>query len=275
MKSIQDPYGYDRHELMRSYLIPTVAAVVFLGFAASAFLSLLPATQGADDRVIAAGLDKFVSLLSKDLVDASFSQSHIAASLAFVSCIVIALVIARYVHEDNEQYMEAYPYIDEVYSQEQRQEIRKTGRAFMLASLPFFAAWVILLLLEMLDSPLLRGVGYLLLAVGVWFVLHGLLLSRRANEFLYNYRSLDHISIYELEADKELPDRDLRLTEKRMRRPMRTAKRVVITAGFLAALCLYALPSIETPFYWVAVVVAFIISGIIGKYSEVKIEKLV
>ena len=275
MKPISDPYGYDQHELMRSYIIPTAAAVILIGFAASAFLSLLPVTQGADEQVIAVGLDKLVKLFSKDLVDMSFSQSHIASSLALVSCIIIGLVITRFAHEDNQEYMEAYPYIEDVYSSEQKAAARKSGRLFALLSLPFFVAWVVLLALgTTASSAVLHGLGFLALACAVWLLFHGLHVAQRTDIFLYNFRALDYISIYELEADKDAPARKLRLAEKRCRKPIKTAKRVVITAGFLVALGLYALPSIETPFYWVAIVVAFVISAIIGRYSKEKVKKL-
>ena len=272
---ISDEYGYDRHEVMRSYAIPTAIAILLAGVGACRLLTLLPATHGADDQVLAQGLDKLISLMTKDIIDLSFSQSHVLASLAFVSAAIIALVLMRYVRRDNKEYMSAYPYLDDFYSDGQKVAIRRTGRWFALASLPFFAGATVLAGFGIAsDSAVMKGCAWLALAVAAWLLVHGIMWLRRVDIFAYNYRALDHASIYELQVDKDAPDRDIMIAEKKLRAPIQTAKRTIIVAGVIAALGLYSLPSIETPFYWMAVVVAFIISGCLGIYSESRARKL-
>lgn len=274
-KAIDDKYGYDRHEIMRSYMIPTVIAILLIGWAASIFLTLLPATHSADGQMLAEGLDRLIGLMSKEIIDLSFSQSHVLASLAFVSSLIIAIVLARYVRNDNKEYMSAYPYLDDFYSEDQKRKIRRTGRGFMLASLPFFVAGAVVAGLGAASGPTeLKGIALLLFAAAAWLLVHGIMWLRRVEIFAYNYRALDHVSIYELQAEEEFPDRDIMIAEKKLRAPQQTAKRVVIVAGVIVALCLYYMPSIETPFYWVAIVVAIAIAGCIGIYSESRARAL-
>lgn len=270
----KDPCGYDAHEIRRSFLVPTIVSIILAGIAASIFLTLLPPTQGADEQVLAQGLDKLVSLISKDLVDTSFSQSHVVASLVLVSSFVVALVLLRYERDDNQEFMKVYPYIEDFYTPKQRQSARKTGVICVVISGGLITACVVVYLCGN-HTTVARGLGWLLLAVGSWLLIHGLMTIRKVDVFAYNYRTLEHVSIYELRADREMQDRDTLIALKRMRFPMQTAKRVIVTAGVLVALALYFLPSLETRFYWLAVVVALIISAILGDLSERKAKKLI
>lgn len=275
-RTMVDEYGYDRHEISRSYTVPTAIAVFLAGLAASTYLTLLPPSQGADEQVLAQGLDKLVKLMSKDLLDLSFSQSHVLASLVLVSAAIVSLVLARYAGRDNKEFMSAYPYIDDFYTETEKSTIRKQGRAFALASLPFLAVAIALAVWSVLDeSIVLRGSALLALAVGAWLLVHGIRWAKRVDIFAYNYRALDLISVYELQADKDFPDRDIMIAEKKLRAPIQTAKRTVIVAGVIVALALYSLPSIETPFYWMAVVIALLISSCLSIYSESRAKKLV
>lgn len=269
-----DPCGYDVHETRRSFLVPTVIAIILAGISASVFLTLLPATQGADEQVLAQGLDKLVSLISKDLVDTSFSQSHVVASLVMVSAFVVAMVLLRYEREDNQEFTRVYPHVDDFYTREQRQHARKTGAIFVVVSLVFIIASAIVYFCGHHET-VARATAWLLLAIGSWLLVHGLMTSRKVDVFAYNYRALEHVSIYELQADDELSDRDNLIALKRLRAPMQTAKRAVVTAGVLVALALYFLPSLETRLYWLAVVVALVISAVLGKVSEERAKKLV
>lgn len=270
----KDPCGYDAHETRRTCLVPTIASIVLAGIAASVFLTLLPPTQGVDEQVLAQGLDKLVSLISKDLVDTSFSQSHVIASLVLVSSFIVALVLLRYEREDNQEFMKAYPFIEDFYTQEQRQHAYKKGAICVGVSVALIAACIVVYFCGG-HTTIARGVGWLLLALGAWFMLHGLMTARKVDVFAYNYRSLEHMSIYELQIDKGMQDRGTLIALKRLRSPIQTAKRAVVTAGVLVALALYFLPSLETRFYWLAVVVALIISAILGNLSERKAKKLV
>lgn len=268
-------HAYDRHETARSFLIPTAGALILLGIAISYFLMLLPASQGADERVLAEGLDKLVSLMSKDIAEVSFSQAHIGASLALMSFAIVALVLFRYLADDNREFMAAYPFIEDPYSEAQKRAARTSGAIFAGASaLPLIAA-IAMACLGASDSPAYHGMEFLLLAVALWLLLHGTMTMRKVDVFAYNYRALEHLSIYELQTEKERPRRKLLMAEKKLRTPAQIAKRAVITAGFLAALALYFLPSIETPFYWLAIVVAIVIRMIIGAFSERSAKALV
>lgn len=122
-------------------------------------------TQGADEQMLACGLDKLVSLISKDLVDTSFSQSHVVASLVLVSSFVVALVILRYEREDNQEFMKVYPYIEDFYSQEQRQHAKRTGAVCVAISLAFIAACAVVYPCGH-HATVARGTAWLLLAVG-------------------------------------------------------------------------------------------------------------
>lgn len=273
MKSVDDKYGYDEREVKRSYIIPTAFAIMALAVSISAFLGLLPATQGADEQVLAQGLDKLVSLATKDVVDLSFSQSHVLSSLVLVSGFIISIVMLRYAREDNDAFMDAYHHIDDFYSSEQKEAAHKHALIFICISLPFLIVSIVGIIANVSsNSMVLRGISFFLLSIGLWLLLHGVIWGRRVDVFAYNFKALDRISIYELRSDDSIKDRDLMIHEKKLRVPMRTAKRVVVVVGVIVALCLYFLPSLQTPYYWVAIVVALLVVWAIGLYSEKRIK---
>lgn len=207
---------YDRHERIRALVVPSGVALIILGFSLSWFLRLLPSGGSPDSRVIASALDKVMHLVTKDIVDYSFGHAHIIASVVFVLLIVLGILVLRSAMDDDHEFRDAYPRIADPYTPEDRCRARTyRTRCLTIGALVLTMAAVVFWQIDAHGNVLVaRGVRDLLVAVGVWLVVHGHLMGGRVDVFAHNFEAVRHSSIYKFERLPDGPEKRILIGEK-------------------------------------------------------------
>lgn len=257
-----DRYGYVAHMNWRSVVVPTGIACLVASFSAASFLMLVPAMETSDAQVLATGLDQLVKAESDSALDLNFGDSHILASLAFVALVAIGLIILSYARNDRIAYMEAFPHINLSFTKEQMAEsIAVRKRCTALAVLVYLVAAGLFTLFKLFGlSHLATGCAFALGALGTWVVVHGGMRAKREDLFAYNFEALKHSSFYELNAEAKAQNREWMLMAKRHSMLAQSVDSVILTIGAFGSLALYALPSLATPYYWVAIAASGVIA---------------
>ena len=253
-----DRYGFGPHMAWRSWVVPTGIALIVASIGVASFFMLLPTVASSDAQVIAKGLDKLVKSESDDFLELDFGSSHILATLAFVGLIAVGLVILGYAREDRIAFMEAFPHVDLEFTPAERAEaVAHLKRGVVIAVIIWAVAVALFTVFKLLGwGHIATGCGFCVGAVGLWVLLHGGMEAKTADVFAYNFEAIKQTSYYELNAETKGADRDWVLQAKRRSMIAQTANRVILTAGALGSFALYALPTIATPYYWVAITVA-------------------
>lgn len=253
-----DRYGFVPHMEWRSWVVPTGIALIASSFGVASFLMLLPAMAAGDAQVLATGLDKLVKSESDDYLDLDFGSSHIVAALAFVGLIAVGIVILSYARNDRLDFMEAFPHVDLAFTAEERKEaVDALKRGIALAVVVWVVAVALFTVFKLLGwGHVATGCGFCVGAAGLWVLLHAGMRAKVVDVFAYNFEALKQTSYYELNAEVKSADRAWVLEAKRQSMLAQTANRVVLTIGALASFALYALPTMATPYYWVAIALA-------------------
>lgn len=258
--------AYLRNSLRHSYLLPTSVALLFAAFGLSSFLMLLPATQSKDASVLVNLLDQLVKAESDEYLALNFSQAHISASLVFVACIAVAAVIFKYDRSDRHAFMLAYPHLDLMLPDALRSGDHREAKCCKIvgsiAAVLAISGFIVLTILNLKHEA--SGVGFCLAAVSVWCFMHGSLLMRRYDMFVYNFSALKRTSIYSLNTDQLGSDGKAVIEAKRDSLKSQSINRVVLTIAALVSFALYFLPTLYTPLYWVPLAVAAIIMAAVA-----------
>lgn len=292
----QDPLSYFAHRKRRSIEVPVGVAVILVGFAASSFANLLPPLATADSKVIAAGLDKIVEVLTKSVVSMDFSGSHALSALMLIGCLVAGILVLSNADTRNREFMEAHPFLDLTISEAERRRASELRRRYVLVgSLLCLAAliafWIAagqrvdpVAVVDELDSTavwtmskttcVVNGCASLAGALGVGAIVHGEIVWGSANIFVYNYRALEYQSIFAIDVGQTGARREQLLALKRLRNWRRNVNRVIMTAGSFTAASLFFLPTIETPWWWLALVVAAVACRAVSEFAIRRAEDL-
>lgn len=258
--------AYLRNSLRHSYLLPTSVALLLASVGLSSFLMLLPSMQSEDASVLVGLLDRLVKAESDEYLALNFSQAHISASLVFVACIAVAAVIFKYDRSDRRAFMLAFPHLDLTLPESLRSQDVRSARRYrvlgLLAAVLAVSGFAILMTLNLKHEA--SGVGFCLAAVAVWCLMHGSLLLRRHDMFLYNYSALKRTSVYSLSADQLGSDEEAVIQAKRDSLKSESINRVILTVAALVSFALYFLPTFYTPFYWAPLAVAAIVMAAVA-----------
>lgn len=260
----QTPFnGYEYHVRKRALWTPTGVAFLVASFGVSSFCMLLPPIQSKDAAVLAAVLDWFVHFESRELLAGySFSDSHVSASFSLIGLVIIGIVILQVAKRDNIAFMEAYPYMDLSFTPDEIRSARRRQRIIVGAGAAVIvaAAATDIALAVQGHAKVGNGIGFCTGAVGAWLVVHGFLGDRVAQGVLYNYEALQRTSLYRIEQYYQGPERSVVLAAKHRSMLTQAWDRVLWVAGALGALALYFIPTLETPWWWVPLAVAGILS---------------
>ena len=261
--------GYEYHVRKRAILTPLGVAVLVAAFGVSSFFMLLPPIQSSDAAILAHLLDWFIHFETREFIQYNFSESHVGASFSLISMVIIGVVILRASHKDNEAFMSAYPYMDLSFTPQEIREARR--RQYVTIGIGIgviVGAIVIDLCFHASKMPKLgNGIGFCVAAVGAWLIVHAILSDRVTQGVLYNYEALQRTSLYRIEQYYKGPERDVVLEGKRHAMHIQTANEIIILIGALGSLALYFMPTLETPWWWVPIAVAFAITGITLQYG--------
>lgn len=290
MTEKRDPYSYkgfiDRHSIM----LATGVGLILLGCSLSAFASLLPSLDQADSAVIAKALDELASLATKDVVHTNFASAHVLATIVLLTFIIVGIWVLHRARNDFRDFQEAYPTLGNVYTEDEKRHLLHTSRHLITAAIVILGVSIVFGIaghnimniyadLENSDavsraSALRTGIVMLGVSIGCWLMIRGITLKHMPDQFRYDFKSISRVSMYEI--DKQT-DGDLNSKLRKVRRIVARkslANHVIIIAGALVSLGLYALPSLHTPLFWVGIIFAGVACWLVSELSLEYARKL-
>lgn len=292
-RDAKDPYGYAAYRRRRAIWLPTGVALIFLGCALSSAASTLPPSHTADGRVVAEALDRVVSLATKDIVTTSFSGTHAIATLLLIVFVAAGVLLIRAVQDEDHAFKRAHPHLSHGATTDELIAAQGIRRRFVIAGGVCIGAAVVVnvllagsvndarVLAHDLDTNAMlsrtmaftMALVFLLLAIGSWLVVHGLVVGASPAIRVYNYRALQSVSAYEIDVSQTGTLRDVMLAEKRVQERHALATRAMVVLGVSASLAMYFLPTLETPFYWLGIVVAAVGCLLLDNYALNRAER--
>ena len=260
---------YLRNRRLRALLLSTGIACLVASFGVASLFMLLPTIQAQDASVLASFLDKIVRIESHEFVDFSFSDKHILAPFSYLVMLVIGIMFLSRAKSDREEFIDAYRHLDFSYSREEMDASSNVARKYFWLGGLIGAVGIILffVLHALTGDELAIGLGCLVLAAGIWFIVYGANSRDGIDLLIYNYEALRIRSIYSLEQATDDPDYELILAIKRLQLRVEEVKRVIIVIGALGTAALYFLPTLHTSYYWVPLAAALIICFIFTHYQ--------
>lgn len=256
------PFGYETHMHNRALRLANGVGVIILGFAIGAWMNLLPERTDADLTEVVHGLDRLVGLMTKDLVELPSTPRHPESFVIELLGVLIGVTVLKSVRQDGVDYQQTFNRIEPFYSAERRRRAWLEWSAYCIMGVLIGIGVPLLITLLPANVPaaLTVGCSRFALAIGVWCVVYGTVLGRRTDLFRYNFRALRLENVYELGARESKHLRETRLGEKRLCNMGDAMTRVATYTGVLGALALYFLPTFRTPFFWVPLVIAVVIT---------------
>ena len=187
-----DVCGYDEHQRMMAWKVPTGIAAILVGIAIAFFF------EGAID---------FGAHNGHDVLFVIIVLVGVLAGLAF-------LVPAGMAHS---AFVKAHPYVEDFYTEEDRAQARKSFVRGLIAGLAFIFVGVgFMLVLEQRAEN--YGMFFLLffIALGVWNIVHYGMLLGRTNIAEYNKDAADELEIEDIvNAQVDVEVKDALLARKR------------------------------------------------------------
>lgn len=110
-KTIEDRCTFEAYERVQSLLVPTGAALIVGAFGASKVGALLPSMPAADQRVVGDFLDRAIGIITKDLVDTHYGDTHVMAMLLLVAFVAAGAVVLHRSHGLRDEFVAVHPYI--------------------------------------------------------------------------------------------------------------------------------------------------------------------
>ncbi len=282
-----NPYGYrgfaNRHSLMRS----SGVTLIILGCALSSFASLLPSIDSADSAVISKAIDEIVRLASKDLLDTNFASTHVLATVLLIAFIIIGCWILSRAKDDLKKFQEAYPYLTISFTDHELQHYKTSGKRFSIAGMV-----IIILAIGVgisvhgftnlytdfegitqivTTQAITTGIILTFVAIGCWLLIRGTTLRNIPNITRYNYNALAKRNIYEMNRDSSGKVSDGLMHARKIIAHKNLMNRIFVIGGVIVALALYALPSLETPYFWITLVVAGVACKISSQHAYRKV----
>lgn len=289
-KETVGPFSYRGFSNRHSLMLATGVALIVLGCALSTFATLLPAVDTADATVLAETLDEIARLASKELVHTNFSGSHALATVVLLSFVLVGGWLLGRARDDLKSFQEAYPYLEVAFTPQEQSHYRTCGHRLVVAGMMVLAAAIALGAathaatnlyadLETVarvnqTSAIDTGTVLTLVAVALWLLLRGVTLKHVPNKLRYNFKALSRRNVYEMdrEASDDAHDRLLAAREIVARKSL--LNKAALIVGAIVSLCFYALPSLETPFFWLGIAAALIASRIISYVAFRRVSAL-
>ena len=254
----QDICGYEEHQLMMAWKVPTGVAAILLGIA----IGLL--------------FEGSVMLASWNGRDGLFVIIVLAGILAGLAFLVPAGM-------DHAAFQKAHPFIEDFYTDEDRDAARKTFSVSLIAGIAFiFAGIGALLMLE--ETAERWGLFFLMLfiALGVWWIIRGGMLLGRTNVAEYNKSVGEDLEVEEImNLALDEARRDALLAVKRRDNKLSAICGVIMIVATIVGLGLLFAPVLTSSnpdafeplgtsatWFWVAWPVGGMICGIVALIWE-------
>lgn len=257
-----DRFGYDHHATNRALRIANGVAIIILGFAAARFLQALPERNTADVQEVIRGLDRLIGLMTKELVELPHLQRHPESFIVEIVAILVGYMLLKRTHEDALEYDAAFNRIEQFYTAAQRRQgwIRGAVLVMLGTAVILITHGVLLAYGHAMPDDVAAGVAQTSIAAGVWCYVFGGLYATRTDLFLYNFRALRNVNVYELGKSETDERREMRLGEKKLCDLSSSLTNFAVAIGVLGALGLYFLPSFRSPYFWLPLVVTAVVA---------------
>lgn len=272
--------SFEAFQRSQAFYAPLGGALVALSFALLHFGALVPFNFGSDGQVLSQILDGLVKLLSKELIETDYAQTHVFAMLLFVIVLCCGLYFLHYADKQKRAFREAHPFLPGKVSKSELAKAGKAGRRMMAATAVFIAGGAALYASSQYfshssgfhgissifngnASPLcnvLDGCSFLLLSVATWLIMRSIRVSKAPSYLTYNLEVLTELSPYQVCEDHLSPNHDIRLVAKGILDKALTRGRIFLAICAVITFAMFVLPSIELPIWWVPLII-----GLIGR----------
>ena len=253
-----DVCGYDEHQRMMAWKVPTGVAAILVGIAIGLFF------EGAVDLALVGARDGlFVVII----------LAGILVGLAF-------LVPAGMEHA---AFQRAHPYVEDFYTDEDRAAARKQFSVALIAGLALiFAGIGCLLMLEKTAENWGLFLLMLFIALGVWWIVRGGMLLGRVNVEEYNRSVGEDLEVEDIVSAKlDEARRDGLLAQKKRNKKLGAVCGVIMIVATIVGLALLFAPVFSAPnmdswtpegtsamWFWVAWPVGGLLCGIVSLLWE-------
>lgn len=249
-----DICGYDEHQRMMAWRVPTGVAAILLGIAVAFFF------EGAFAVGEFNGNDGLFILIV---------LAGILAGLAF-------LIPAGMEHS---AFQKAHPYVEDFYTEDDKARARKTFSAGLIAGIAFIFAGIgcFIMLEETVENIALFFLMFFI-ALGVWNILHYSMLFVRTNVTEYNKsvgEDLELEEILDMQVEEARREQLLRLKQKNKK--LGAVCAAIMIAATIVGLALLFGPALASPnpdafkpegtpamWFWLAWPVGGLICGIVA-----------
>lgn len=257
-----DRFGYDRHATNRALRIANGVAIIILGFAAGRFLQALPERNTADVQEVISGLDRLIGLMTKDLVELPHLQRHPESFIVEIVAILVGYTLLKRTHEDTLEYTTAFNRIEQFYTAAQRRQgwLRCAALVMLGAAVILVTHGSLLACGHAISDDIAAGIAQTSIAMGVWCYVFGGLYATRTDLFLYNFRALRNVNVYELGKSETDERREMRLGEKKLCDLSSSLTGFAVAIGVLGALGMYFLPGFRSPYFWLPLVATAVVA---------------
>lgn len=253
-----DICGYDEHQRMMAWKVPTGISAILLGVA--------------------------IAMLLGDAADLGSHNGHDALFVVIVLAGVLAglafLVPAGMAHS---AFVKAHPYVEDFYTDDDRARARKSFSGGFIAGLAsiFVGVGFMLVLEERAEN---WGLFFLLffIALGVWNIVHYGMLLGRTNVAEYNKDAADELEIEDIaNAQVDAEVKDALLARKRHGKKLGAVCASIMIVATIVGLALLFAPALAAPdpdafepegttamWFWVAWPVGGLVCGIVALLWE-------
>ncbi|MDY2777529.1 MAG: helix-turn-helix transcriptional regulator [Collinsella sp.] len=219
-----DVCGYDEHQRMMAWKVPTGIALILVGIAIGLlFEGMGGMPMGADD-------------------DAMFVIIVLAGILAGLVLLVPAGM-------DHTAFVKAHPFVEDFYTEEDRADARKAFSAAVVAGAAFIFAGVgCLLMIEGSDESLALFFLLIFVAIGVWNIVHYGMLFGRTDVAEYNRSAASDLEIDEIIGSQVSDEIKEGLIDRRRRsKKVEAICGTIMIVSTIVGLGLLFLPALTAP----------------------------
>lgn len=272
--------SFEAFQRSQAFYAPLGGALVALSFALLHFGALVPFNFGSDGQVLGQILDGLVKLLSKELIETDYAQTHVFAMLLFVIVLCCGLYFLHYADKQKRAFREAHPFLPGKASKSELAKAGKAGRRMMAVATIFVAGGIVLYASSQYfshslgfhgvssifngnASPLcniLDGFAFSLFSVATWLIMRSIRITKAPSYLTYNLEVLTELSPYQVCEDHLSPNHDIRLVAKGILDKALTKGRIFLAVCAVITFAMFVLPSIEMPIWWVPLII-----GLIGR----------
>lgn len=245
-----DLFGYDEHMTTFAWRIALGVVSPLLGLACA--IPLFALGDPDPGHVMP-------PILPENLL-AGFGTVFIFAGI--IACLAL-IIPAGMKHSE---FVKAHPFLEDFYSQQQKETTRQSFTRQLIGGIcSIFAA--ICLIIFFGDTTLGALVGlplfFLLLALGIYSIVHGGIILSRTDIATYNHNAGEVLEAHEIES-LDLPEDQKRALMKTHKADERVSAicGIVMIIATIAGLVMLFVPPYQTPYFWLAWAIGGLLCGV-------------